>query len=162
MIMRGNNRSNEGQKIIQSIINGAKICRIALCDGGKAYIIPMSFGYDGKRIYLHSSEKGKKVELMRKSTSICFELESHVEIRESSVPCRFGMDYKSVVGYGKLVFLSSIREKKEALLTIMEHYTGKREFEFNEEVMRRTLVIAIDIEEMTYRISEKTLLQPEN
>lgn len=136
MIMRGNSRSNEGQKMIKSIINEAKICRLALCDGETAYIIPMSFGYDGNRIYLHSSEKGKKVELMRKSAKICFELESDVKIREGNVPCKFGMDYKSVIGYGKLVFLSSMREKKEALLTIMEHYTGKREFEFNEEVMR--------------------------
>ena len=33
--------------IIETVIKGSKVCRLAMVDQDKPYVIPMSFGYDG-------------------------------------------------------------------------------------------------------------------
>ena len=42
--------------------------------GGKTYIIPMNYVYDGKNIYGHSTD-GMKLEMMRANAKVCFQVD---------------------------------------------------------------------------------------
>ena len=57
---------------------------------------------------------------------------------------------------GRISFVNDLSEKIEALQAIMTHYTKKSEHVFKEELVKRTLVMRLDIEE----ISGKALVKP--
>jgi uncharacterized protein len=57
--------NNEEQEIkdleqIEEIIHNSTVCRIALCENGVPYIVPLSFGYRDKKLYFHCAKEGKK------------------------------------------------------------------------------------------------------
>jgi hypothetical protein len=58
------------------------------------------------------------------------------------------MKYTSVVGFGKAYFISDLKEKKQALDTIMSHYS-KGDFDYSSEQIEKICIIRIDIESMT-------------
>ena len=53
-------------KIVKDIIHKATVCRIGMFDDKYPQIIPMNFGYEKNRIYLHSSINGHKLKLISK------------------------------------------------------------------------------------------------
>ena len=60
---------------VDAIILKASICRLGLVDEGKPYIVPMNFGYDGECLYFHCAREGRKIDVLRRSPEVCFELE---------------------------------------------------------------------------------------
>lgn len=49
------------------------------------YVVPMSYVYHGNAIYLHSREKGKKVEYVTENSNVCFQIDVLQKERWSSV-----------------------------------------------------------------------------
>ena len=66
------------------------------------------------------------------------------------------MKYRSVVGMGRITFVTEAAEKIQGLQTIMVHYTGQSSPTFKEELVEKTTVLRLDIEE----ISGKALIIP--
>ena len=58
------------------------------------------------------------------------------------------MNYQSVIGFGKAVFVEDSDEKQKALTIIMAQYSEKR-FEFPENKLKATTVIKVEVESMT-------------
>jgi len=133
---------------IEEILHKANILRIALCEKDTPYIIPVNFGYNQRAIYIHSSKKGKKIDILNKNNNISFEVEIDTEIVRSKKACNYTMKYKSVIGFGKAFFVHDFREKKKALDTIMSHYSSGV-FDYPLEIIEKTCIIRIDIESMT-------------
>lgn len=133
---------------IEEVIEKALVCRIGLSDGNMPYIVPLSFGYKDNAIYIHSALKGKKIDILRKNPNICFEFDTDIEIKEAETPCEWGVKFKSVIGFGKAVFIDDPVKKKEALDTIMKHYCD-RNFDFPDKTVNGTAVIRVDINSMT-------------
>lgn len=52
-------------KIIEEILSDSEICRIAMMDGDKPYILPFNYGYKHKAIYIHCAREGKKIEHLK-------------------------------------------------------------------------------------------------
>jgi nitroimidazol reductase NimA-like FMN-containing flavoprotein (pyridoxamine 5'-phosphate oxidase superfamily) len=48
--------------------------RIGCTDGGKTYVVPVSYAYNGTYLVIHSRE-GMKVSMMRKNPHICFQVD---------------------------------------------------------------------------------------
>ncbi|KYC52409.1 MAG: Pyridoxamine 5'-phosphate oxidase [Candidatus Methanofastidiosum methylothiophilum] len=133
---------------LEKIINNAKVIRIALCENNRPYIVPLNFGYNKKCIYIHSSKKGMKIDILKKNSDISFEVDINHELVLSEQACGFSMKYESVIGFGKAYFISDSFEKKQALDTIMSHYS-EGDFSYSSEEMEKICVIRIDIESMT-------------
>jgi nitroimidazol reductase NimA-like FMN-containing flavoprotein (pyridoxamine 5'-phosphate oxidase superfamily) len=58
------------------------------------------------------------------------------------------MHYRSVIGFGRAIFIEESEEKKKGLNCIMNHY-GSGIHEFSDNDIRNVCVIRIDIESMT-------------
>ena len=58
--MRRKDREITDRAEIESILNEAMVCRIGLADGGEPYVVPISFGYEGGEVYLHSALEASK------------------------------------------------------------------------------------------------------
>ena len=133
---------------IESILNGAMVCRIGLADGNEPYIVPVCFGYLPGTIYLHSSLYGKKIAMVEKNPKVCFEVDQCDTILQNEVPCVWGMRYRSIIGFGRASLIADNTEKKQGLNCIIRHYGGSS-YEFSDDEIKTVCVIRIDIDSMT-------------
>lgn len=136
------------QAAIESIINNAAVCRIALSDDNNPYIIPVCFGYKSRTLYFHCAHSGKKLAVIRQNPKVCFEMDEDVELKKAELPCNWGLKYKSVIGFGKAVIIDATKEKESALSIIMKHYSNE-EHSFPGAMVDKTTVVKIFIETIT-------------
>ncbi len=130
-----------------------------MCDRNVPYIVTMNFGLAKggfASLYFHSAGEGKKINILKKNNLVCFQADIEHELFLHNVSCGCSMKYQSVVGMGKISFVSELPEKLEALQAIMTHYTKKPEHVFKEELVERTMIMRLDVEE----ISAKALVKP--
>lgn len=146
--MRRKEKELEKLSDIEAVIHSARVCRIAMSDENKPYIIPMNFGYKDRTLYLHSAREGKKIDILKKNSLVCFEIDINTKIIPSEKACGWGMQYRSVIGSGTAVFLEDQKERTEALNIIISQYSG-RTFEFDPKALDAVAVIRIDISEMS-------------
>lgn len=89
---------------IEVFLNSHLVGRIGCHSGGRTYVVPVSYAYDGDNIYVHSLE-GLKVEMMRENPSVCFQVD---DTRKLS-------DWQSVICWGEFEEITEMAAKKEAL-----------------------------------------------
>lgn len=146
--MRRSDKEVTDPQELENIIRSSPVCRIGLCEGDRPYVVPVCFGYEAGRIYIHTYPGGKKMEILRKNPKVCIEIDSGIEHVPAESPCNHGMKYRSVIAFGTCRVLSGKKEKKNALQTILEHYGVNREGvpDFSPDSVD---VISIDIETIT-------------
>ncbi len=152
--MRRKDREIKDNIEIESIINGSPVCRIALSEDGLSYIIPVCFGYSNKRLYFHSANTGKKIDLIRKNDKVCIEFDIYEGLITNGNPCDWDVRYKSVIGYGKAHVIDGSQEKINALNIILRHYSDES-FSFPENSIKNVTVIKVEIEKITGKRSGK-------
>ena len=150
--MRRSDREVKNISEILQIIGRCEVCRVALNgDDGFPYIVPMNFGHcqeNGKTVfYFHCAMEGKKLDLIRADNRASFEMDCSCELVPRDAEGECTMAYESVVGRGRIEFVSD-EEKINALSVLMRHY-NKGEFTINEAVAKRTCVFKMIVEEMT-------------
>ena len=146
--MRRSEKEIEDIGAIEEILGGALVCRLGLCDGGRPYVVPLCFGYKERSLYFHCSGEGEKLDILRKNNNVCFEVDIDCEIIKAEKGCDWGMKYRSVIGFGKGVFIEGLEEKREAFDIIMQQYSNIT-FEYPRESIKNTAVIKVEIESMT-------------
>jgi nitroimidazol reductase NimA-like FMN-containing flavoprotein (pyridoxamine 5'-phosphate oxidase superfamily) len=147
--MRRRDREIETREEIDEITRSAEVCRIAFARANEPYVVPVSFGYDGESIYIHTARTGRKLDFIAANNRVCFELESHVSLqRNEEDPCEWTFAFESVIGYGTISELTTSDDKAHGLNQIMRHYSG-RDWSFAEEATATTRVWRIEIECLT-------------
>ncbi|MGD2272123.1 MAG: pyridoxamine 5'-phosphate oxidase family protein [Desulfobacterales bacterium] len=146
--MRRKEREITDQKSIEDIINKAWVCRLAMVDGDCPYVVPLCFGYADRTLYFHSAAEGKKLEILKKNNRVCFEFDIDPSLKTNAKPCAWGMNYKSVIGFGHAYFLNDVESQRRALDIIMRNYSIKA-FEYENSAIEKTTVIKVEIEQMT-------------
>lgn len=136
-------------------------CRLAFCDKGVPYIVPLSFGYrylnDTLTLYFHGAAEGRKMDCINQGGTVCFELDDKHSLVTGKTDCQYSMAYESLIGTGKITVLTDMEEKKQALACIMEHYTSKQSFAFDDKVVERVCVFKLTVEEFTAKRREKPM-----
>ncbi len=133
---------------IERVIRKAIRCLIGLVDGDEPYVVPVCFGYERNALYFHGALEGRKVELIKRNNKICFEIDTDVEVVKSEKPCKWAMQYKSVIGMGRAYILEKDEEKYYGLKLIMRQYSGG-EFNFSKSELDSVLVVRVDIRSIT-------------
>ncbi len=147
--MRRKEKETVQRSEIDKIINKSDVCRIAFTKDNLPYIIPISFGYDGNNLFLHTALEGKKIEFIEANNRVCFEFDTDVKtISHETIGCKWTTAYQSVIGYGIIYEITEKTERSNALNQIMLHYSGK-EWEFTEKMLNNVRIWRIEIEEIT-------------
>ena len=137
---------------IEDIIAGAVVCRLAMVDGDRPYMVPLCFGYDNRTLYFHTGLKGKKIEVLNKNPNVCFEFDEGCKVLKQPEACDWGMAYRSVLGYGKASFVTSLDQKRLALDVIMRQYGGGAGH-YPDANLKATRIIRVEIRHMTGKYS---------
>ena len=147
--MRRKEKAITRRSEMDAVIEKARVCRLAMMDDDRPYIVPMSFGYDGEALYFHSAREGKKLDLLRKNGRVCFEFDTDVSVVSGEIPCKWGMAYQSVIGTGEVEFILEPESRRRALDVIMAHYSEETLFTYTDAEMRRVLVFKVCVLEMS-------------
>jgi len=152
--MRRTDKEITDQRLIDEIIRGSLVCRVAMAKDNAPYVVPMSFGYDGAAIYLHTAPEGKKIEHFQANPQVCFEFERNVELRrDPQSACKWTFSFESVIGYGIISELVVPAQKEHALNEIMRQYSGKT-WPFESASVAKVRVWRIAIASMTGKQSK--------
>ncbi len=144
--MRRSEKERNDPAWIGDVFRDATVCRVAFA-GHEPYIVPLCFGYEKDRIYLHSAPEGKKMNLFSAGSRVCMEFESGVQLVNAGQPCSWGMKYRSVIASGTAHVVEEKEEKIRALSLIARHYGA--EGTIPPDSLDRLAVIRIDLEEVT-------------
>src|SRR5688572_23034442 len=105
--MIGNLNANE----IENLLKEQVIGRIGCYGGNQVYVVPVSYAYDGKYIYVHSFE-GKKMQMMRKNPKICFQVDDTHNMA----------NWQSVIASGEFEELTDVTKRKKALKVLIDRH----------------------------------------
>ena len=139
-------------KQIEAILDTAKVLHLGLPVDNEPYVVPLNYGYtmeDGKLvIYLHSGQRGKKLDMIRSNPRVFFEMDCDRVPFEGVMPCQYGMVYSSIMGRGEAHIVEDVEEKKKAMTILMKTQTGK-DFTFEDRLVSMVAVIRVDVAEYT-------------
>jgi nitroimidazol reductase NimA-like FMN-containing flavoprotein (pyridoxamine 5'-phosphate oxidase superfamily) len=134
------------------ILRDARICRLALSDGDRPYLVPLTYALDGDDLVLHSARAGRKIDILRRNPSVCFEVEEGIEIAEGATACEFGMRFRTVIGFGEVEFVEDHAERAR-LLGLFGARFGAPGGQLPDAEVRRTSVPRLRVRELTGKCS---------
>ena len=138
---------------ISRVIAACHCCRLGFCDQGKAYIVPLNFGYaveNGKYVfYFHGAKEGRKIDLIRKTGWAGFEMDTHYRLNPADQACGYSAAFQSVIGGGRVTFVEDLAGKRRGLELIMAHNTGTGGWDFPEEAVNATCIYKLEVEELS-------------
>ena len=153
--MRKQNQEMTDKNVIEEILSKSEICRVAMMDDGKPYILPFNYGYKDNTIYIHSARSGKKIDLLRKNNKVCFEIEHKVKIVKSPSLCKWSTMYQSVVGYGDVEIIMDDEQKRAGLDIIMAHYEKHEKYHYEKRLVDLIVILKLNIREVTGKQSKQ-------
>ena len=152
--MRRSEKEISDRRTIDKIIAGCNICRIALARDNAPYMIPISFGYDGKCLYFHTAPTGKKIDYFLANPQVCFEFERSIKlVTDENKACKWSFSFQTVIGYGEIYEVIEKDLKAEALNQIMLHYSGKS-WPYSEASIKSVRVWRLEIESLSGKQSK--------
>ena len=146
--MRRKDREITDIALIEEIIRNSLVCRLGMSRNDQPYVVPLCFAYSDNTLYFHSAGEGLKLEILQQNPNVCVEFDIDQEVVPGDKPCKWGMKYRSVIGFGKASLVENLEEKKRGLDAIMKHYSG-RSFEYLEPAIESTCIVKVEVESMT-------------
>ena len=116
-------------------------------DGDYPYAVPLSYCYDGEKIYFHCAKTGHKLDAIKRNNKVSF----CVIDADDIVPERFTTYYKSVVVFGRAHIITDSGDKRRAITALSEKYSpGEKNTQREiEQSWERFCMLELDIEHMT-------------
>lgn len=138
---------------IEDVLRCGKIAQVAFIDNSQPYIVTMNYGYVNSdneiKLYFHSANEGRKIDCINNNPDVCFTIAICDPFVAGEKACNYGMKYRSVVGYGKIRIIDDMNEKIAGLNLLMNQYTGKSNWEYDDEMLKRTTVTCIDVQSIS-------------
>ena len=87
-------------------------------DDGYPYAVPISYVYDGERIYFHSARAGHKLDAVRREPKASF----CVIDQDQIVPAEYTTYFRSVIAFGRIRVLEDEGEKRAVIEKLAVKY----------------------------------------
>lgn len=146
----------EDKAAIADVLSRAQYVTLALHDTEGPHSVPVNFGYAEGVLYLHTGHKGRKTAALRQAEAeaapVAFSAVVDLEPKTGELACQWGYKFRSVFGAGRVRFLEDPKECLAALGVIMNKYAGADSFPYDERILAKTLVAAIDVTRSTARL----------
>jgi len=146
----------DDRAVVAEILNRAEYVTLALVDDEGPYSVPVNAAFEDGVLYLHSSKKGRKgLALCRAADAharVAFSAAVDLEKKTGELACQWGYMFRSVLGSGLVRVVEKSGDKVAALNALMRKYAGRDDFPYDEGILNKTLVIAIDVDRATARL----------
>ena len=156
--MRRQDRNVTDSAVIADVLNTAQVLHLGLVDDGKAYIVPLNYGWAEENgcytLYAHSAAEGRKVDLIADGADVGFEMECGIAYFDAETACGWGNRFKSIIGEGTASLVTESEEKRTGLAAIMAHYSARKDYTFEDAMVNLVQVIQIDVTALSCKIHE--------
>ena len=151
--MRRPDRELKSKEEFINVLNDGKIIQIAFIDGNEPYLVTLNYGYswvgDTIKFYFHSAPEGRKINCIKNSLRVCFSISICDPFVQGEKACNYGMKYRSVVGYGQMKIVENNEERVLGLNLLMKQYTGKDNWTYDADIMKKTMVSCLEVEKIS-------------
>lgn len=137
---------------ITEIINECECIHLGLISEGEPYVVPLSFGFDADTeneklvLYFHGAAEGRKIDAIKEHPTAAFAMETGFKHAREEIACTGRSYYRSVMGRGRISFVTDEAEKEHALRQILLHTTGYATPVFSEGGVSGTCVYRMDVD----------------
>jgi nitroimidazol reductase NimA-like FMN-containing flavoprotein (pyridoxamine 5'-phosphate oxidase superfamily) len=138
---------------IRAFLHRTEIGHLGHARGEQPFVTPTNFLFDeqGHRIIFHSNIAGRMRDNLYHNPLVCFEVSEFGRFLPANTALEFGIQYRSVMVYGKVILLVSNEAKRSALYGLLLKYFPNLEpgIEYRpitDQELARTTVYALQIE----------------
>jgi len=156
--MRRKDREVTDRAAQLAILEDCDVCRIGLVDQGRAYIVPMNFGWheadDKLTLYFHCAKEGRKLAIMGEACPASFEADCSHQLVTQPTCAGWTFRYRSVMGEGTLRRVETRAEQRLAMACLMAHYGGSAVPAPTEAMLDSIVVLALDVTILTAKANQ--------
>jgi nitroimidazol reductase NimA-like FMN-containing flavoprotein (pyridoxamine 5'-phosphate oxidase superfamily) len=155
-VRRHHERAHYDRATVFAILDHGLVAHVGFNADGRPMVIPMAYGRDGDRLFLHGARKSR-ITTAPVDDAVCVA----VTLVDGFVVARSAFDssmnYRAVVIHGRAVELSDEAERLHALRCITEHQLPGRWSEVRrptDQELKATAVLAVDIETASAKVRD--------
>lgn len=126
--------------------------RLGCADEHLIFVVPISYVYDGKDIFAHSSE-GTKIELMRKNNRVCLEVDHMTDMRNWNSVMVWG-EFEELKGGEALTYALRLLTQRMDSISVSETAEPPRQTMLPQRQRGRKIVYRIRITRKTGRFEK--------
>ncbi len=152
--MRRDDREVKDEGWIREMLTHAPYGSLATCREGQPFLHTSLFAYDerSQAIYLHAAQEGRKRFNIEANPRVCFSVSRMGRLLPGNTAMEFGVEYASVVVFGKAVIVDDLEEARRGLQMLLDKYfsamkSGEDYRPIQPEELSQTCVYRIDIEQ---------------
>ena len=141
--------------VIHQILDEALVVHVGFVVDNQPFVIPMGYGRDGDRLYLHGSTASRMLNTLGKGADVCVTATLLDGIVIARSLFHHSMNYRSVVLFGRATLVDGDDEKMHALNVLSEHMAPgqwNKARQPTEQEANGTTVLAFPIEEGSAKI----------
>ncbi|MGL1893578.1 MAG: PHP domain-containing protein [Spirochaetaceae bacterium] len=151
--MRRKDKQEFSINIIEDILKNNDHCRIGLSDNNVPYIVSLNYGYKDEYLYFHSATQGKKIDIAKNNSNVCYEISDNIEITTGKYAWDYTTKFRSLVGNSKLEFVEDLEEKKIAIQAIMDQVASVKDWGIPDKMLIELTIFKISTKGISCKIS---------
>ncbi len=140
---------------MEDLLHQEKAGRLGLSYQDNPYVIPLCFVYHQEALFFHCSLKGKKMDYLRGNCRACFQVDQVGEIISTEKPCKFNLNFRSVLVEGAVSIVTRDEEKLLALQQLIKKFAGSEIADrLTPKDLRKVQVLKLTIQSLSGRAVE--------
>jgi nitroimidazol reductase NimA-like FMN-containing flavoprotein (pyridoxamine 5'-phosphate oxidase superfamily) len=147
--VRRPDRGSYDKAAVHAVLDEGLVAHVGFTDNDRPVVMPMVYGRDGDRFYLHGARAARFAKAMGAGVPVCVTvtLTDGIVVGRSAFHC--SMNYRSVVLHGQARLVSDPAEAERALAAVTDHLLPGRWAESRpmiDKELRATAVLRVEIE----------------
>jgi len=114
---------------IRAFLQTALIGHLGHVREDQPYVTPTNFWYDDttRQLYFHSNLTGRMADNLLHDPRVCLEVSEYGRFLPSNLALEFGVQYRSVMVFGRVSLVASEEDKRRALYGLLRKYFPESE-----------------------------------
>ena len=147
--MRRSAQALDGGACVEILERGTSGVLALAGDGGWPYAVPLSYAFDGDRLYFHCAREGHKLDAIRREARASF----CVVDRDDVKPAEYTSYFRSVIIFGRVRVLEDEAQMRAAIELLARRYFPEDSAENRRRAIEREwaglCMLEMDIEHMS-------------
>ena len=147
--MRRSAQALDSAACVEILERGTSGVLAVLGDGGWPYAVPLSYAFDGEKLYFHCAREGHKLDAIRREARASF----CVVDRDDVKPAEYTSYFRSVIIFGRVRVLEDEAQKRAAIELLARRYFPEDSAENRRRAIEREwaglCMLEMDIEHLS-------------
>jgi nitroimidazol reductase NimA-like FMN-containing flavoprotein (pyridoxamine 5'-phosphate oxidase superfamily) len=143
------------REAVHQILDAGLVCHLGFVVEGQPFVIPTTYVRMGNTLYVHGSPASRMLQTLERGVAACVTVTLVDGLVLARSAFHHSINYRSVVVFGTAVLVDEPQEKMTVLKALTDHLIQGRWEDIrqpNPQELKRTLVLAIPIDEASAKI----------